>query len=274
MQLSESTFERFGTTVLYLVVGSVATLVAGLAVLYVAQPVQRLVYDLFYLQVGPSEATETAILTHFLFAATVALAVSSFLGDAVSDRLANRARLIRGFAWMVASLFGFLLLAITGLAALPTALVTLAVGVVAVPLTLRYRYGVHSGAVPAFVGGIPVVVGLLLLAGFGIGWGWGYVVTAEEVPPGTGNGTAVEFEELPAVRADLFAGDCETTAAGQRQCYLELRGYEHERAAVRFMARQGVRCPYQNAAASRSGSSFIAHFDGRYYRITCSPHGD
>ena len=89
-----------------------------------------MIYELFYLQVGPSEATETAILTYFIVGGIVGLA---------------------------------------GLAAFLTALLVLAIGLVGVPLALRFRCGVRSGGVPAFVGGIPVIVPLLLVAGFGLG---------------------------------------------------------------------------------------------------------
>lgn len=195
-------------------------------------------------------------------------------GDYLSDRLAHRAAFVKGVAAMLGLLLVFLVVALAGLAAFLTALIVVAAAFVAVPLLLRYRFGVRSGGIPAFVGGIPVLVLLLLAVGFGLGWGWGYVVTAQEVPAFSVNGTAVTFDEVPEVRDDLFvSGDCETDTDDRRVCRLYLRGYEHE-AAARFLSRHGARCPYQNVQASGSGGSFIARYDGRYYRVSCSPRGD
>ncbi len=274
MTRTTAVLKRAGTTLGYGLVGFAGTAVVALFVLNFTLGVQRVVYDLFYLQVGPSEATETAILTHFLLSAVLALSVATTVGDLLGDRGENRRALGVAIAGMVGAVAVFLVVALAGLAAFLTALLVLAAMLLAVPLGLRYRYGVRSGAIPAFVGGAPVVVLLLLLAGFGVGWGWGYVVVAEEVPASSVNGSAADFDEAPQVRDDLLVdGDCETTADERRECHLSLRGYEHELAAVRFMARNGVRCPYQNGGSERNGS-FVAEHDGRYYRVTCSPHGD
>lgn len=196
-------------------------------------------------------------------------------GDYLSDRLAHRAVFAKGIGVIVALLLGFLVVALAGLAAFLTALIILAAAFVAVPLLLRYRFDVRSGGIPAFVGGVPVLVLLLFLAGFGLGWGWGYVVTAQEVPASSVEGSSVTFDELAEVRDDLFvSGDCETDTEDRRVCRLQLRGYEHEVAAVRFMARHGARCPYQNRWSAEAAGSFVAQYDGSYYRVTCSPHGD
>lgn len=141
------------------------------------------------------------------------------------------------------------------------------------PVLLRYRLCVRSGALPAFVGGIPVLILLLLAAGFGLGWGWDYAVTAQEVPAGTVNGSVATFDTAPAFAEDLFA-DCETDTDGRQVCRLFLRGYDHERSTAQFMARHGVRCPYQNVQSRGRYNSFIARHDGAYYRVTCSPYGD
>ncbi|PSQ18643.1 hypothetical protein BRD00_05000 [Halobacteriales archaeon QS_8_69_26] len=272
MDVSTPTLARVGRTAGYLVLGVVGTAAVALGTLYAAQPIQPVIYDLFYLQVGPSEATETAILTHFLVAGVVGLGVPMVVGDYLGDRGANVPALAWGVAAMVFLLCVFLVVAFAGLAAFLTALVVLAVGFVGVPVALRFGAGVRSGGVLAFVGGVPVVVFLLLLAGFGLGWG--HVVTAEEVPGSTVDGPVADFDDAPEVRDDLFAsGDCETTQADRRRCRLHVRGYDHERAAARFMARHGVRCPYQNAVTG-SSDSFVAEYDGSYYRVTCSPHGD
>lgn len=271
MVRSTPSLRRVAKAVAYGLLGAVGTGVLALALLYLTQPVQAMIYDAVYLWIGPSEAIETAILTHFLAAAIVAISVPTLVGDYLSDRLANGRALGAGIAAMVALLGAFLAAALAGLAAFLTALAAFA----GVPTALRYRFGVRSGGLPAFVGGIPVLVLLLLLAGFGLGWGWGYVVTAREVPAGAANGTATTFDDAPALERDLFApGNCETDAEGRQVCRLSLRGYEHEAAAARFLARQGVRCPYQNARSSDRSGAFVARHDGSFFRITCSPHGD
>jgi hypothetical protein len=274
MTISAPTLKQAATTAAYLGLGMVGTATVSLGVLYVAQPIQPVVYELFYLQVGPSEATETAILTHFLVGGIVGLAAPMLVGDYFSDRGANLHALANTVAAMLGLLVVFLLVALAGIAAFLTALLVLAVGLVGVPLALRFRCGVRSGGVPAFVGGIPVIVLLLLLAGFGLGWGWGYVMTAQEVPASTVDGSVADFDDVPEIRDDLLVtGDCATTTDDRRRCYLYLRLYDHERTAARFMARHGVRCPYQNGESGTS-DAFVAEDDGTYYRVTCTPHGD
>jgi len=274
MSRTTAALRRAGTTLGYGLVGFAGTAVVALFALNVSVRVQRVVYDVFYLQVGPSEATETAIFAHFLLAAVLALSVATTVGDLIGDRGENR----RALGVAMLGLFGavgvFLVLSLAGLAAFLTALVVLVAALLAVPVWLRYRSGVRSGAVASFLGGVPVVLLLVMLAGFGVGWGWGYVVVAEEVPASSVNGSAAEFDEAPQVRdALLEEGDCETNGDGRRECRLSLRGYDHELTAVRFMARNGVRCPYQGSSSGRN-DSFVAEHDGRYYRVSCSPHGD
>lgn len=273
MDVSTPTLKQAGTTLGYGVLGVVVTAAVALVILNIANPVQVVVYDLFYLRLGPSGATEVAILAHFMTGGVVALGVTMVAADYLSDRGANRRAVGAGFAAMLALVLAFLVVALAGLAAFLTALLILAIAFVSIPLALRYRFGVRSGAVPAFVGGIPVIVMLLFLAGFGLGWGWGYVVTAEEVPESSVDGPVADFDEVPEIRDDLFAGDCETTGEDRRRCHLQLRGYEHEQTMARFMARHGVRCPYQNTYSGEE-DSFIGEHDGTYYRVTCSPHGD
>ncbi|MFB6195116.1 MAG: hypothetical protein ABEI80_03020 [Haloplanus sp.] len=267
--------ERAARATAYGLLGLLVTGVVAVGLLYPTRPVQSVIYDLVYLQLGPSEATETAILTHFLATGVVAISVPLLIGDYLSDRLANGRALAGGIAAMGGLLVAFLVVALAGLAAFLTALAVLAVAFVGVPAVLRYRYDVRSGGIPAFVGGVPVLLLLLLLVGFGLGWGWGYVVTAQQVPAGTVSGSAADFADAPALERDLFTpANCGTGTDGRRVCRLSLRGYEHERAAARFMARHGVRCPYQNAPSSGESDSFVARHDGAYYRITCTPHGD
>lgn len=268
------TVRWLGWLALYGLLGVVGTAVVALPLLVATQPVQAVVYRLFYGQLGPSEATDVAVLTHVLVAGLVGISLPMLVGDYLSDRLANRDAFGAAVALLGALLLAFLVASLAHLAAVLTALVVLAVAAVAVPVVLRYGYGVRSGGVPAFVGGIPVLVVLLLVTGFGLGWGWGYYVTAtavtgEDVTP------TMDFEEVPRIRTDLFEGsECSTDGAGRETCRLQLRGYEHEGRAARFLARHGVHCPYQNAVAGDAGGSAVASYDGSLYRVRCVPHGD
>lgn len=274
MEDAKTTLRRIGTPVAYGVLGVLSTAIVGLVLLNVLNPVQVVVYDALYLQLGPTSATETAIFTHFLLSGSLALGATLFVGDYLSDRGAHGREILLVTGVLLAFVVVFIVVAVAGVAAFLTTLVVLVLAFVAVPLVLRYRFDVDSGALPAFAGGIPVVVLLVFLAGIGVGWGWGYVVTAEEVPASSVDSEAVSFDEVPEVRDDLFVtGDCETTSDGSRECDLQLRGYEHEATATRFLARHGVRCPYQNTHSGEA-DSFLALHDGTYYRITCSPHGD
>lgn len=273
MRRSTPSLEQAGRTLGYGAFGVGVTAIVALVVLNLTDSGQAGVYDRVYLHLGPSGATEVAILAHFLAAGMIALGVTMVAADYLSDRGANIHAVGVVFAAMLALVVGFLVVAVSGLAAFLTVLLVLAVAFLGVPLWLRYRSGVRSGAVPAFVGGIPVIVLLLFLAGFGLGWGWGYVVVAEEIPESSVDGPVADMGEMPEVRDDLFAGDCESSGEDRRQCHLQLRGYEHEVTAAQFMERQGVRCPYQTTYSGEE-DAFIADDDGTYYRVTCSPHGD
>ena len=267
------TLKQIGVAGAYVLLGVVGTAATTLVALNVGQPLQPVIYGLFYLRVGPSEATETAIQTHALASGIIGLSVPLVVGDAISDRGANLPTLALGIAAMLALLLVFLVVALAGFAAFLTALIVLAIGLVGVPFVLRYREGVRSGGILAFVGGIPVIILLLLLAGFGLGWGWGYVVTAQEIPASSVDGSVADLDDAPQIRDDLLAGDCSTDTDGRRVCHMYLRGYEHEARAARYLARYGVRCPYQNATNGQR-DAFVAEHEGTYYRITCSPHGD
>lgn len=264
---------RLATALAYALLGGMLTATVGLLVLNVTTDLQTVVYDLFYLRVGPGKASETAVLVHFLAAAVSGLAVAMVVGDLLSDRGAHLRAVGLAVAALVALLGLFVGVALAGLAAFLTALAVLAIGLIGIPLTLHVYLEVDSAGVPAFVGGIPVVILLLLLAGFGLGWGWGYVMTATEVPHSTVDGPVTDFDAVPEVREDLFVdGDCQERD-GLRTCRLQLRGYEHALPAVRFMDTHGVRCPAQSATDGRSGK-FYAEYDGTLYEVTCSSHGD
>lgn len=273
MDRTNLTLEGVTRTVAYLALGLVGTLAVALALMRSTVFVQSLLYELLYLRLGPSEATEAAVLLHFLGICVVAAAVPLFVADYLSSDLANRDALLSALAALVGLLVVFLVVALLGFAAAPVAFLLLLLVLLAIPLLLRYRFDVESGAVPAFVGGIPVLVLLVLLVAFGLGWGWGYVVSAHEVPDDAVQGEPVgDLSDAPTVESALFAaGNCETDADGFQACYLSLRGFEHERAAVRSLDDLGVRCPYQGTP---DGGTVVLQHDGRYYEVRCAPHGD
>lgn len=272
MNVPELSLRRAGTAVGYLALGVAGTTLVAVGLLLVTRPVQPAIYRALYLPLGPTGATRAAVLTGFFGASVVSLGAVLLAGDYLSDRLANRDALARAVAATLALELAFLAVTFVGLTGFLPALAGLAVALVAVPAVLYYRYEVRSGAVPAFVGGVPVLVLLVVAAGFGLGWGWGYTVTAEAVPEGTVNGTTGGLDDAPSVRDDLFdPGNCEGDG---RACHLELRGYEHERTAVRALARHGVRCPYGNVGTAGDSGAFVTRHDGRYYRVSCAPHGD
>lgn len=272
MDIPTPKLDQIGRTAGYLVLGIVGTVVFALAVLLIGGAIQPVVYDLFYLQVGPSEATETAILTHFLLAEFTAITIVLVGADYLNNGFTNRTAITRIIGVLAGLLMVFLVLSVLELAAFLTAIIVLAAAVVTIPLLLWFRYDVRSGTLTTFLGAIPVLVVLLLIAGFGVGWGWGYIMTAEQVPESSVTGSVVDLDDAPQIRDDLFDGDC-SGGDGDRICRLYLRGYAHEAQAARFMAEHGVRCAYQNEPDWDS-DSFIATADGSYYRITCSPHGD
>lgn len=271
---SRADVERVARVVGYLALGFVGTALTALVVIPLIQDIQTPVYHLLYLQVGPSDATQTAILTHFLAAGFVAIAVPTVVGDYLSDRLAHRRAIAAVVVALLVNVALFVVLGVVGLGVYPVGFLVLALGGLVGVWLLRYRFDVRSGGVLAFGGGLPVLFALLLLAGFGLGWGWGYVMVAEEVPDGAVDGPVADLDEVPQVRDDLLgSSDCETDPEGRETCRLHLRGYDHERTAARFMDRHGVRCPSRNAGSGQR-DAFIAEHDGSYYRITCDSHGD
>jgi hypothetical protein len=265
---------RIGRGVAYVLLGLVGTLAVALVLLNVSTGIQRPVYDALYLRLGPSGATETAVLTQFLASGLAAVAVPLFLADYLQSGLENRDALLAVLLVFLGVLVVFAVVALLGLAAAPLAFLLLVLALAGVPLLLRFRFGIRSGALPTFVGSVPAVVVLMLLAAFGLGWGWGYVVSAHEVPASSVDDAAVgTLSETPAVEDALFAsGNCETDADEFRTCSLPLRGFEHERSTVRALSELGVRCPYQGT--SGDGGSAVVRHEGRYYEVQCSPHGD
>lgn len=276
-----STLRRLGTHLAYLLAGAIGTAVVTVALLNVLQPVQRVVYGALYLRAGPSEATITAILAHFLLAGFAGIALVTLAGEYAArhrqDREATKPPLsaigVLLAAFLGALLVGFLVLAVAGVPGHIVAFAALVGAILGVPILVHYRFDTGARGITTFAGGVPVLVLLLLLAGIGIGWGWGYTVTAQEIPASSvSDADVVSFESAPEVREDLFTSDCERDANDSRVCHLALRGYEHEVAAARFLASHGVRCPYQNAPERTD--ALVTEHDGEYYRVTCSPHGD
>lgn len=273
MDPPEVTPRLAATTVGYLLLGTLGTVAVALVATNLLQPVQAPLYAAVYLDLGPSGATEVAVLGHFVLSAAVAVVVPTLLAEYVSDRGENVRAIAAALAVVGLLLVIFALVAVVGSVSLPLALAAIGIAIVAVPLLLWARFDVRSGAIPALVGAAPALVFLLLLAGFGLAWGWGFVVVAEEVPASSVEGVeVVDFDGVPEVREDLFGGDCRERADGTRVCNLQLRGYEHELEATRFLADHGVRCPYQGTGAD--GGSFVARHGDRYYRVSCSSHGD
>lgn len=257
----------------YAVLGATLTGVVALVVLNATLSVQTAIYEVFYLRVGPADATVTAILGQFLLAIVCGLIVAMTVASWLNTRRENLPVVGRATIGLATLLLVYLLIILLRVPAQLAVLTVLGIGLLGVPLLLRYRYGIRSGSVPAVIGSIPVILVLLLLAGIGAGWGWGYVMTAEEVPSAEVEGPVADFDTVPAVRDDLLgAGDCEEVDGHQR-CRLQLRGYDHDVTAVRFMDRSGIRCPAQTASGGTSASFFAEH-DGTYYRVTCSSHGD
>lgn len=273
---SEERGRRFRSVLVsvgHAILGAFITGVVALLVLNATLSFQTAIYDVYYLRMGPAAATETAILGHFLLASVCGVVIAMTVASWLNSRRQN----LRAIGVATVVLGGIVLvyfgLAVLGVRAALATLVVLGVGLLAVPLLLRYRYEVRSGSVPAVVGSVPVIVVFLLLAGIGVGWGWGYVMTAEEVPQSSVDGPVADFDVVPTVRDDLLEhGEC-AERDGRTRCRLQLRGYAHAETAVGFMDRHGVRCPAQSDSGGQPGSFYASH-DGTIYRVSCTPHGD
>lgn len=265
---------RIGRGVAYGLLGLVGTLAVALVLLNVTTGVQRPVYDALYLRLGPSGATEAAILLQFLVSGLAAVVVPLVVADYLQTGLANRDALVAVLLVFLGVPVTFTAVAVAGFPSTPIAFLLLVLVLLGVPVLLWVRFDVRTGALPTFVGSVPAVVLLMLLAAFGLGWGWGYVATAQEVPASSVDGATVgSLSDRPVVESALFSsGNCETDADGLQECHLSLRGFEHERSAVRALSELGVRCPYQGTGGD-GGTAIVRHED-RYYEVRCSPHGD
>lgn len=282
METPDLTARRVAVAAGHLVFGLVGTAVSAVALLQVGQPLQPLVYDAFYLAVGPWTATVTATILVFTLASLGGISVPTLLAEYGRSRFEHARALVAGLSGLLLALVFFLALtALAGANGWLAAIVAVGAFVVAVPVGLRYL-GAWPATVTAFVGGVPVLVLLLLLLGFGLGWGGGYDLVAREVPASAVNGSAeASFDGVPQLRDDLLTpsgdgtyGYCERDD-GRRTCRLPLRGYDHEARAARFLDRHGVRCPFLNGRSTHAGKrSFVAEDDGTYYRVSCVAYGD
>lgn len=283
MDVPDITLERTARTAGHLLLGTVGTTVAGLALLRLVQPLQVPLYDAFYLSVGPWTAEVTATVLGFVLAGTLAVALPTLLSVAVRSGTGGLQPLVAGLAVLLGGLFvGIAAWALAGLEVVLAAVVAVVVVAVAVPAGL-YRVGTWPDGVAAYVGGLPVLVLLLAALAFGLGWGGGYHVVAEEVPAEeVDTSAAAEFSEAPELREALLDPSQEDIYAncaqeeGRRTCRLDLRGYDDEATAARFLDSHGVRCAPRNAPSRESPGegSFVAEADGTYYRVSCETYGD
>lgn len=285
MNTTGSTLERVARTVALLLFGAAGTAGVAVALLAVTQPLRVRIYDALYLAVGPWTATTAATVLAFTFASLAAVCVPTLVAAYARSRFEHLRSL--GAVLAGALLLAVLILLVTayaGVVGFLPAIVAVAAFVVAVPVGSLVLGAWHDG-LAAFAGGIPVLVLLLFLLGFGLGWGGGYDVVATELPPSTVEGSAdATFDDAPALRDALLTPDgddvyatCERDDDDRRTCRLSLRGYDDEAAAARFLDRHGVRCPFLDGRGATEGSknrSFVAEEDGAYYRVTCVAYGD
>lgn len=273
MDIPDVSLTDAATTAAYLLFGVAGTIVASIVALAALQPVQPVVYDAFYLRLGPWSATTAATIVHLGIAGVLAIGLPVVVAEAVDGDRARR--LAGGLVAATVTLLVFLLAA-TALDAIGflTVLVAYALLVVGAVAGLRLT-GASRGASATFAGGVPVLAVLLLLLAFGLGWGGGYDVVAEPVSAESVDEPVNALDEAPDVREDLFSEQACDPEDGV--CRLSLREYEHEAQAARALQRHGVRCPLVNAPASDRwdrDASFVAEHDGQYYRVRCQAYGD
>ena len=265
---------RAATVAGYGLLGAVLTAAFALATLFVLTGIQPPLYRAVYLSLGPSDATGFAIFGHFALSGATAIVGAALVGHAIRDRTAHLREVGLALAAVPVLLVLFVGVSLAGVPGLGGVLLWVASITLVVPALLWFGFELRSGALPAFLGGVPVLVLMLVLAGVGVGWGWGYVVTAQEVPAAdVGDEPVTTLDDAPEVQDDLFAErNCEVDADGLERCRLQLRGYIRETAAARSLASHGVRCPYEGTAED-GGSVLVRHDEGTY-RVTCQPHGD
>lgn len=272
MDSPDITLEGVARTAGHLLLGGIGTAALTIVLLRLVQPLRPAIYHALYLPLGPWGATAATTVIAFTAAALAALGVPPLVVEAFRDRDRLR-RSLGGFAGLLALACAVVVAAayveVLGFVTLVPLVAAIVAGAFAGLRRLDAPVATHA----TLAGGLPILALALLLLGFGLGWGGGYYLTAEAVSQTAVNGTVADFDEVPEVRDDLF-DSCERFSAGV--CRLQLRGYEHEERAARFLDRHGVRCPYRDAAAGRRNEprAFYAVHDGTYYRVTCVPYGD
>lgn len=274
MNRSDVAIDRVAALAGYALFGAAGAAVASVALARPLNPIQAVVYDAFYLVLGPWTATEAASILHIAVVGVLSVAAPTLVAERLDgDRLRE---LAAGAVGVLAALLVALVAAgLLGVLGLPTVLVAVVAAVVAALAGFR-ALGASTGGTAAFAGSLPVLALLLFLLAFGLGWGGGYDAVAEPVDPSAVDGPVADFGDAPAVREDLFsAAACDPADDGV--CRLTLRGYEHERRAARVLARHGVRCPFVNTPRNPvydPTASFFAEHDDQYYRVTCEAYGD
>lgn len=266
------TIGRVGTAAAYLVAGAIGTAAVSIALTPIVLPLQRATYGSFYAPLGPWRATEAAVILAGAVVGLLALAVPTLLVASLRGSRDAVPPMLAGFAALLGvSLFVVVFAALLGLFELPGAFFALVVAVVAFGAVV---HALDTGVRPVatFAGGVPVFALLLVLLAAGLGWGGGYELVAQELPDD--EGYAVEFDEAPEVRDDLFRAVNRDEEGGAVAYRLQLRGYDGESAAARFLAEHDVRCPYINGNAGAEAGSFVAEHDGTRYRVTCVTYGD
>jgi len=274
MNADRFSLDRLARTAGYALFGAVGAVVAALALTPALGPLQRAVYDAFYLALGPWPATEAASVLHIVAVGSLAVTIPLLVAEyAAGDRVQTLAvGAAVAFAVLVAA---SVLAAFAGVLGFPTVAVIVALVAAAATAGLR-RVGASRGATVTFAGSLPVLALLLVLLGVGLGWGGGYDVVAEPIDAGTVDGPVADFADAPAVRDDLFSAAACDPADGDT-CRLSLRGYDHQQQAARVLAANGVRCPFVNAPRNPvydPDASFVAVHDGQHYRVSCAAYGD
>jgi hypothetical protein len=257
----------------YVALGFAGTAITVIGVVYLLRPLQPVVYDAFYLLLGPWTATEAAVIFHLAVAGVPAIGLPTLVAELLGGQH-PRTVTVGVFALLVALVAVFVVTALLGLLSFLTVLVAYVL-LVAAALAGLVTSDAATGSRLAFGGGVPVLALLLVLLAFGLGWGGGYDVVAEPLPGHDASDDVPDFEDAPAVAEDLF--DQQHCDPGDGGCRLPLRGYEHERRAARFLDANGVRCPFVNAPTTPvydRDASFVAEYDGDYYRISCQAYGD
>lgn len=267
------TLRRLATLGGYLLVGLLGTAGITLGVLAVSQPFQPPIYHIFYPIVGPWTATETATVVVVTGVAAFAIAVPPAAVQYFETRGEHLPAIGTGFSAIFVVMLGVLVVsALVDAIGLLVAIVTVAAAVIVGGYGLD-EVGARPGLV-ALVGGVPVLLVVMFLLGFGLGWGGGYDVVARPVADASVNGTVVAMDDSPAIRDALFSP---SACRDDGICRLPLRGSDHEARVARWLDRNGVRCRFLNAPPGSDNparDSFLAEHDGTVYRVSCLSYGD